>query len=286
MPKIGKGVELRLTTAALWLAIGWASAGIAQFEQTGTTAEARRAPAVVSLPAPSSKAWRTVTLRGVENETRYTPLETGSSIPAGAVHAESECSASLLVLSLDDIDLMATPRLRWRWRVDRALDVEGEQGKMGDDFAARVHVAFALDPERTRASKRVKSALAAIFYGRALPGSALNYVWTSHLSPGTRWANPHAATSHMIALARGALGTWREEEVDVLADYRAAFGREPTRLTGIGVMSDSDNSCQHGAASFAGFEFAAWAQDRATIDLTKPDVGRSRNLSPKRASNR
>ena len=254
------------------------------FESSASAVEPQRALGVVPLPAPSSDAWRTVALRRVENETRYAPLEAGASIPPGAVHAESQCSASLLVLSLDDIDLAVTPRLRWRWRVDRALDGKDERDAAGDDFAARVYVAFALDPEHSSVLERARSALLAIFYGDPLPGSALSYVWTSKIEPGVHWPNPHSRSSHMIALARGAVGTWREEEVDVLDDYRSAFGREPTRLSGIGLMSDSDNSCQRGAASFASFEFIA-AKDTMPGTTTQSNVDPSRNFAPKPASN-
>ena len=48
----------------------------------------------------------------------------------------------------------------------------------------------------------------------------------------------------MIVLEKGKeqVGRWVEESVDVLADYRKAFGRDPPATAGLAVMSDTDNT--------------------------------------------
>jgi len=48
----------------------------------------------------------------------------------------------------------------------------------------------------------------------------------------------------MVVLERGKekVGQWVEESVNVLEDYRKAFGKEPPATAGIAVMSDSDNT--------------------------------------------
>ena len=48
----------------------------------------------------------------------------------------------------------------------------------------------------------------------------------------------------MVVLERGKekAGQWVEESVNVLEDYRQAFGKEPPAMAGIAVMSDSDNT--------------------------------------------
>jgi hypothetical protein len=214
----------------------------------------------IALPSPASEAWRHVPLRRIARQTRYTPIEAGFPERPAGIHAESDCSASLLVLRVDDVDLTRTPLLSWRWRVERGLDIEDERARSGDDFPARVYVAFELDPEHASLWQRARARIAEAFYGDALPGTALNYVWTSHLEPGTRWPNPRSPSSHMIALARGPGGEWRRERVDVGADYEASFGHKPPRLRGVGLMSDSDDSCQRSAASFSDFSFS---EDRA-----------------------
>ena len=59
---------------------------------------------------------------------------------------------------------------------------------------------------------------ASALYGREMPGSALNYVWSSREARGARWDNPFSADSKMISVGAGQLGEWITEEVDVWAD--------------------------------------------------------------------
>ena len=170
--------------------------------------------------------------------------------------AESNCGASGLVLRLDAIHLDQTPLLSWRWRVDRGLDLLEEQTKAEDDFAARVYIMFELDKSRASTFQRLRHRLAKLIYGKDIPGSALNFVWTSRLPAGTVWDNPFESSAKMIALAQGAKHG--------LADGNRRRGRSiprtlslagPPPLLGLAIMSDSDNSCQRTEARFADFKF-------------------------------
>lgn len=206
----------------------------------------------IRLSTPGSVDWRPLAFRGIEKQTHYS-LEISEGVEAA--RAESNCGASGLVLRLDGIRLDRTPLLRWRWRVDRGLDLPEEQTKAGDDFAARVYLMFGFDESRASAFQRLRHRLARLVYGDDVPGSALNFVWTSRLPVGSVWDNPFAPSAKMIALARGEDPEWRTETVDVAARYRELFGSAPPPLLGIAIMSDSDNSCQRTEARFAAFEF-------------------------------
>ena len=48
----------------------------------------------------------------------------------------------------------------------------------------------------------------------------------------------------MIILEAGTekVGQWVEEEVDIIEDYRKAFGTLPPQTASIAVMNDSDNT--------------------------------------------
>jgi hypothetical protein len=48
----------------------------------------------------------------------------------------------------------------------------------------------------------------------------------------------------IIVLESGAagLGEWRQETVDVYADYKALFGAEPGEVLGVGLMSSSSHT--------------------------------------------
>jgi len=174
-----------------------------------------------------------------------------------AVLAESRCAASALVYPLAGLDVARTPVLHWRWKIVHPLQVEDERRRRGDDFAARVYVMFDFEPARASFWDRMQRALATKLYGAELPGNALNYVWTAGQPRGARWDNPFTDAVKMISLGRGQLRDWREERVDVAADYGSSFGTPPPAATALAVMTDADNSCQQATAAFADFGFAS-----------------------------
>ena len=205
-----------------------------------------------SLPPPGADAWEPLTFRSVERETVYAPLA-----DEAGVRAEARCAASALVLPLPDLDLARTPVLHWRWRVDRALEIEDERSKQGDDFAARVYVMFRFEPEKASLLERARQSLGQRLFGTEMPGTALNFVWSSREDPGALWTSPYVDSSRMIAVASGSADGWRSESVDVVAAYRRAFGEEPPAPLALGIMTDADNACQHAEAAYADFRFAA-----------------------------
>jgi hypothetical protein len=208
----------------------------------------------IPLSTPGSSDWRPLAFRGITNQTRYT-LEAFEGMEVAK--AESNCGASGLVLRLDAIRIDQTPVLSWRWRVDRGLDLLEEQTKAEDDFAARVYITFELDKDRASTLQKLRHRLAKLIYGNTIPGSALNFVWTSSLPTGTVWDNPFESSAKMIALAQGANKGWRTETVDLAARYRELFDAPIPPMLGLAIMSDSDNSCQRTEARFADFKFLA-----------------------------
>jgi len=173
------------------------------------------------------------------------------------LHAESECSASALLHPLRGVDLARTPLLRWRWRVAQGLAAGDERDESGDDFAARVYMTFAFEPERASLVERARRRLAAALYGEELPGTSLNYVWASREPRGAEWPNPFAPSSRMIVATSGAAAGWVEVEVDLLADYQRAFGHAAPAPLFLALMTDSDNRCLRAGASYADFRLAA-----------------------------
>lgn len=207
---------------------------------------------VRQLPAPGSSAWQPVTFRSVERPTTYIPF----GEPETGVRAEADCSASALVLPLEEIDLSRTPVLHWRWRILQGLDVEDERSRSGDDFAARVYVMFRFEPDRASLLERFRRGVGERLFGAEMPGTALSFVWSSRIASGAIWTNPYAAEARMIALASGPGSGWRAETVDLPASYASAFGHPPPQATGIGVMTDADDTCQQAVAEYQDFRLA------------------------------
>jgi hypothetical protein len=141
------------------------------------------------------------------------------------LQADSEAAAAALWRSID-LRQPTLARLSWRWKIDGVLDTQvDERTRQGDDYAARVMVAFATDmwDSDTR---------------------ALAYVWARDLPVGARFPNPYRQRVKTIVLRNGAdpAGGWRAEERDLLADYERAFGELPDRIGGIAFMADTDNT--------------------------------------------
>lgn len=206
------------------------------------------------LPAP----WRALFLRGIEPAQLDLVEDAGTTVlRVRADAAAGSASHGLLV------DLASTPRLAWRWKVDRALEKASWGTREGDDYAARVYVAFDLPLEALSFLERTKIRLARLIYGEDVPVAALCYAWAGVVAPGTSGWNPYASRVRMIVL-RGAgerAGRWVEESRDLEADFRAAFastwsGPVP-RVTGVAASSDTDQTLESATAWFGDFRLEA-----------------------------
>lgn len=153
----------------------------------------------------------------------------------------------------------STPLLRWRWRVEEAVPATDLSRKGGDDRSLAVYVAFAFDEAKAGLWERTKRAALGAFTDDPLPGRVLTYVWGGE-GPEGWFTNPHLPGGGMLRILRGQgapQGRWLDEEVDLAADYRAAFGSAPTMVTGLGISADSDDTGTLAAGEVAGLDFAA-----------------------------
>ena len=189
--------------------------------------------------AGTPQGWSIVTFRNKPRQTRYELVRDGEAV---VIRAQAAASAAALVHKLD-IPLQQAAVLHWRWKIARLLDKSDIGRKSGDDYPARVYVTFALDP-RASWAERIKYRTARLIYGNELPFSALNYVWDTHAPVGTSVGNAYTERVRMLVLESGAarLGEWVEERRDIQADYRRAFGREAPPITGVAIMTDTDDT--------------------------------------------
>ncbi len=163
--------------------------------------------------------------------TRYEVVADGGN---SVLHATSRAAHAGLVRAVA-VKAPTRAQLFWRWKVRAPLTGNTrERERAGDDYAARVFVVFetSLNPLRTR---------------------AINYVWAAHEPAGAVYPGPYSSTVGMIVVRTGTAeaGEWREESRDVLADYRRYFGEEPTRISAIAVLVDTDNTGREAEAWFA-----------------------------------
>jgi len=194
--------------------------------------------------------WEPLTFRNIERHTVYRALtDRGGSF----LRAESSASASAIVLKRT-FDVRSYPLLRWRWKVDNVYrNAKGTQ-KEGDDYPIRIYVMFEYDPRQADLMERARYGAVKALYGKYPPHSSLNYVWASDPQAGAVIVSPFTDRARMIVLERGGAkaGQWVEETVDIMRDYRRAFGYDPPGTASIAVMNDSDNT---GEASVSYVEF-------------------------------
>lgn len=199
----------------------------------------------------SPGAWAPQPLPKVERQTVWSA---GRDQHLPTLDARSEAAASGLTQKLD---WPGAGTLRWRWQVSRSVKGGDLAKKAGDDFAARLYVFFDAPDAHLTLGERTKLALGRSLFGNALPRAALCYVWATGEAVGTIAPNAYTDRVRMIVLDSGDTyaGQWRLHTRDLAADYVAAFGQSPApRISGISLMSDTDNTSDAVQARFAGIE--------------------------------
>ena len=80
--------------------------------------------------------------------------------------------------------------------------------------------------------------------GQELPYATLMYVWENRFGPETLLHSAFTGQVKMIVVGTGwdRIGTWKTFQRNYVDDYRRAFGAEPGRLVGVGIMTDTDNT--------------------------------------------
>jgi len=165
------------------------------------------------------------------------------------VKAQTSGGASGLIARLN-VNPEGSMVLSWRWKVSNVFEKGDARKKSGDDYPARIYVAFEFQPDKAGFFERAKRKTVALLIGEELPGNALNYIWANTLPEGDFVTNPYTDKTVMVAVSSGneKAGEWVSIERDIIADYRKAFGENPPPVRGIAIMSDSDNTGEQATA--------------------------------------
>lgn len=159
------------------------------------------------------------------------------------LHAVAERAASGLAHRVE-VDPAQRPLLAWDWRVPRLIPTADNTDPHAEDSPVRLMLFFDGDKSSLPFKEQMLMETAQMLTGRELPYATLMYVWENRQPVGTVIANQHSGQVKMVVAASGAagLGEWLSMERDYVADYRRAFGAEPGRLVGVGVLTDTDNT--------------------------------------------
>jgi hypothetical protein len=239
---LGHGVHAAALTLAMPPALALA---------TDTSASASASPGSIpaSVPALFSSQhpgdsppapWTAQALRGIPPNAHALVEDAGVTV----LEIRSSASGSSLLHPLGGGAARAR-FLRWRWKTDGPASRERFGGKAGDDYAGRVYLMFDYPLDRVPLGQRLLLGAARALHGEDLPAATLCYLLDPRAPAGTLIDSPYTSRVRMI-VARSSVrtGVWWDEERDLAADFRRAFGDEHgpglPRLRAIAVAADTD----------------------------------------------
>jgi hypothetical protein len=135
-------------------------------------------------------------------------------------------------------DLAGASEATWRWRVDQGVPPTDLGVRRTADRSIALYFLFADDAS---ALERPLGSLRATMEG----GRTLIYVWGGNKAAGSALTSPTLGERGKIIVKRPAdspTGAWRSESVNLRADFRRVYGRDPGPLLGVGVSSDSEST--------------------------------------------
>jgi hypothetical protein len=182
------------------------------------------------------KNWEALTFEKIERHSTY---EVADSV----LIAKSDNAASGLKF-IKNYNIFKYPILKFSWKINNVYLKGDALTKAGDDYPIRIYIMFKYDPLKTTFWKSIKYDLAKSIYGEYPPHSSLNYIWSNKIQENRIMTSAYAKEAKMIIMDSGIkyANTFRTHEVNVLEDYKKAFGKNPPVDVTIAIMTDSDNT--------------------------------------------
>ena len=163
----------------------------------------------------------------------------GSNQNGNFIKAEAEGKGSGLGKEVL-IDLLKTPFINITWKVEKDLSGIVENSKKGHDYAARVFVI-----------KKTGST--------ALSNRAVNYVFSSNNEVGKNWPSPYTKKSidYVLSSTKDNSNVWVTVKANVKEDFMKLHGIEVLDISGVAIMTDTDNSKLKAISYYQNIYFSA-----------------------------
>ena len=180
--------------------------------------------------------WEPLTFEKIEEHSSY---ETRDSV----LVARSNNSASGIKLK-KTYDIYKYPVLKFKWKTNNVYKKGDARTKAGDDYPIRIYVMFEYNPDNASFFEAIKYDFAKTIYGEYPPHSTINYIWSNKEQNEKYITSAYTDRAKMAILnsGEGKLNLWQEHTVNVLENYKKAFGEEPPANVTLAIMSDSDNT--------------------------------------------
>ena len=241
--------NISLMALGLTLVFAYPFAAIAQSNEQLPVGMFSKAQPGEELPAN----WEPLTFEKIPTHTQYTLVKDGDKV---VVKANSRESSSGITREIT-IDPQEYPIVQWRWKVENILKNGDVNKKAGDDYPARIYITFEYDSSKVGLFEKAKYETAKLLYGQYPPIGAINYIWESKSPIGTMVPNPYTDRVNMFVIESGEtrLNEWIMEERNVYEDYMKAFGENPPKISGVAIMTDTDNTKENAVAYFGDIVF-------------------------------
>lgn len=203
--------------------------------------------------------WEPLTFKKIERYTIYRLIDDDGTT---VVEAVSEGGASGMTRKVS-VSLQEHPYLSWRWKVAGVLRHGDVRRKEGDDYPARIYVTFEYDGSRLSLLEKAKYEAIRLLYGQYPPLGAINYIWGSSAEVGSMVPNPYTDQVMMFVLESGAeyAQDWISESRNVYEDYKQAFNVEPPPVSGVAIMTDTDDTQESARAYYGDIVFSSGPVD-------------------------
>ena len=201
------------------------------------------------LPDP----WKLVTLAKIKRQTRYSLVRDADTT---VLRADAEASMASVMHPLN-FDPRDHPVVEWRWKITHLLRKSNLATKAGDDFPARFYVLFDYDIARLQFATRTKIRVARALFGEEVPLAVLCYVWDGKSIQGaTAWSAYTDRVRVIVAQSGDAqVNQWVAVRRNIVDDFRAAFGEDPPRVSGVALATDTDNTGESVTAFYGDIRF-------------------------------
>ena len=180
--------------------------------------------------------FKTLKVKKVKGKTTWS---LGSNEKGNFIKAEAEGKGSALGKELK-VDLLKTPFINITWKVEKGLSGIIENSKKGHDYAARVFVI-----KKTGAT--------------ALSNRAINYVFSSNNSINDNWPSPYTKKSidYVLSTTKKNNNEWVTVKANVKKHFKKFHNLDVVELTGVAIMTDTDNSKMKAISYYQNIYFSA-----------------------------
>ena len=225
---------------------------------SSTTSPPATIPLFSTQPTGAApKDWAFQPVRNAPNATKYA-LVRDNELGATVLEGSANAAAGALIYRFDG-DARVNSILRFKWKAGGLIASSDPRTKNGDDYVARIYVTFAVDPDRAGVKEKAENAVANALYGETPPHAALSYVFTHKAALGAVITSPFTQRVKKIVVDAdpASVGKWKSFTRNIYDDYKRAFGEEPTRISGIAIMVDTDNTGETTSARFGDVTLSA-----------------------------